>query len=94
VINLTFELYQAFGFTDFHIELSTMPIKHIGTEQIWETATTALQNALVHQVVAGDVRGIGAVPLSPFPISISRPPPSAKGGLRDCRPSPRLAELP
>jgi threonyl-tRNA synthetase len=49
VINLTFELYGAFGFTDFHIELSTMPEKHIGSDQIWQTATDALKNALTHK---------------------------------------------
>ncbi|MBN2270265.1 MAG: threonine--tRNA ligase [Sedimentisphaerales bacterium] len=46
VIELTFELYQAFGFEDFHIELSTKPEKHIGTDEIWETATKALKDAL------------------------------------------------
>jgi threonyl-tRNA synthetase len=46
VIELTFEIYKAFGFEDIHIELSTMPIKHIGSEEIWEIATNALKNAL------------------------------------------------
>ncbi|HLB73085.1 MAG TPA: threonine--tRNA ligase, partial [Sedimentisphaerales bacterium] len=46
VIELTFELYQAFGFEDFHIELSTKPEKHIGSDEIWETATSALKDAL------------------------------------------------
>jgi len=46
VINLTFEIYKAFGFDDFHIELSTKPEKHIGSDEIWETATTALKAAL------------------------------------------------
>jgi len=46
VIELTFEIYQAFGFEDFHIELSTRPEKHIGSDEIWETATNALENAL------------------------------------------------
>jgi len=46
VIELTFEIYQAFGFEDFHIELSTKPEKHIGSDQIWETATNALEEAL------------------------------------------------
>ena len=46
VIELTFELYQAFGFEDFHIELSTRPDKHIGSDEIWETATNALEGAL------------------------------------------------
>ncbi|MGB2862232.1 MAG: threonine--tRNA ligase [Sedimentisphaerales bacterium] len=46
VIELTFEMYQAFGFEDFHIELSTKPDKHIGSDEIWETATNALEDAL------------------------------------------------
>jgi len=46
VIELTFEIYQAFGFEDFHIELSTKPDKHIGSDEIWETATSALEEAL------------------------------------------------
>lgn len=49
VIDLTFEIYKAFGFEDFNIELSTMPIKHIGSEQVWEIATNALKNALAHK---------------------------------------------
>ena len=46
VIELVMELYKAFGFEDYHIELSTMPEKHIGSDVIWETATSALANAL------------------------------------------------
>ncbi|MHC4678303.1 MAG: threonine--tRNA ligase [Planctomycetota bacterium] len=46
VIELTFEIYRAFGFEDFHIELSTKPEKHIGSDEIWETATNALRAAL------------------------------------------------
>ena len=46
VIDLTFEIYRAFGFEDFHIELSTQPEKHIGSDEIWETATKALSEAL------------------------------------------------
>ena len=49
VIKLTFEIYKAFGFSDFHIELSTKPEKHIGSDEIWDIATNALKNALVHQ---------------------------------------------
>ena len=51
VIELTFEIYRAFGFDDFHIELSTKPIKHIGSDQIWEVATNALENALRHKEI-------------------------------------------
>jgi len=46
VIELTFEIYRAFGFDDFHIELSTMPEKHIGSQQIWDISTNALKDAL------------------------------------------------
>ncbi len=49
VIELTFEIYRAFGFKDFHIELSTKPENHIGSDEIWETATNALSNALKHK---------------------------------------------
>ncbi|MHC4326142.1 MAG: threonine--tRNA ligase, partial [Planctomycetota bacterium] len=49
VIDLTMELYQAFGFDDYHIELSTKPDKHIGSDQIWEISTDALAGALKHK---------------------------------------------
>jgi threonyl-tRNA synthetase len=49
VINLTFEIYRAFGFEDIHIELSTMPEKHIGSDEIWDIATSALKQALAHK---------------------------------------------
>ncbi|MCH7557401.1 MAG: threonine--tRNA ligase [Planctomycetes bacterium] len=49
VIELTFEIYQAFGFEDFRIELSTKPEKHIGSDETWETATNALEDALKHK---------------------------------------------
>jgi threonyl-tRNA synthetase len=41
VIDLTLEIYKAFGFEDSHIELSTKPEKHIGSDEIWETKVTA-----------------------------------------------------
>ncbi len=49
VIELTMELYRAFGFDDYHIELSTKPEKHIGSDQIWEISTDALASALKHK---------------------------------------------
>jgi threonyl-tRNA synthetase len=51
VINLIFETYRAFGFEDFNVELSTKPEKHIGSDEIWETATNALQAALQHKEI-------------------------------------------
>jgi threonyl-tRNA synthetase len=49
VINLVQEMYAAFGFKGYHVELSTRPEKHIGSDEIWETATYALRAALDHK---------------------------------------------
>jgi len=49
VINLIEEMYGAFGFKDYRIELSTKPEKHIGSDEIWEMATDALRGALEHK---------------------------------------------
>ena len=59
VINLAFEMYRTFGFEDFRMELSTKPQKRIGSDEIWEIATSALENALKakgvdYQVNPGD----------------------------------------
>jgi threonyl-tRNA synthetase len=51
VIELTFEMYRAFGFEDFHIELSTKPEKHIGSDEIWDVSTDALKKALEHKTI-------------------------------------------
>ena len=51
VIKLAFEVYRAFGFEDFYIELSTKPIKHIGSDEIWDIATNALKDALEHKTI-------------------------------------------
>ena len=46
VIELVFRIYKTFGLDDVSLELSTMPEKHIGSEEIWERATEALKEAL------------------------------------------------
>jgi threonyl-tRNA synthetase len=51
VIGLAFEIYHAFGFEDFHIELSTKPEKHIGSDEIWDVATNALKDALTYKKI-------------------------------------------
>lgn len=45
---LDFALYswRVFGFEDFEIRLSTMPEKHIGSDDMWDKATDALSSAL------------------------------------------------
>ncbi|MDR2360649.1 MAG: threonine--tRNA ligase [Oscillospiraceae bacterium] len=45
VISLIDEFYGKFGFK-YHIELSTMPEKHIGDVELWDEATATLQTAL------------------------------------------------
>ena len=45
-IDLIQTIYAKFGFTEYRIELSTRPEKSIGTDEMWETAETALQEAL------------------------------------------------
>ncbi len=59
VLDLAFELLSAFGFKDYEIELSTQPVKHIGKQEDWDLATSALKNALenkkiVYQLNEGD----------------------------------------
>jgi len=46
VIDLLQDMYAAFGFEDYHVELSTQPEKHIGSDEVWEIATNALKGAL------------------------------------------------
>ncbi len=61
VINLVQELYAAFGFEDYHVELSTKPEKHIGSDEIWDVATNALKGALEHKEMAYQINeGDGA----------------------------------
>lgn len=40
------EIYATFDLTDVHIELSTRPEKSIGSDEMWEKAESALQQAL------------------------------------------------
>ena len=45
-IDLIRTIYAKFGFTEYRIELSTRPEKSIGTDEMWETAESALNQAL------------------------------------------------
>lgn len=45
VIDLIDTIYKQFDFK-YHIELSTMPEEHMGDEETWEKATSALETAL------------------------------------------------
>ena len=51
VLDLTFEMLDAFGFTDRNVSLSTRPEKFVGEPEMWEHATQSLRHAL-------DLRGL------------------------------------
>jgi len=46
VLELTFELLDAFGFADYSISLSTRPEKYVGDPEMWDHATESLRGAL------------------------------------------------
>lgn len=46
ILDLALELFGAFGFEEFSTVLATRPDKAVGTDDIWERATRALQSAL------------------------------------------------
>jgi threonyl-tRNA synthetase len=46
VIDFIMKIYATFGFSDYHIELSTRPEQYIGTVEIWDRAEKALQSVL------------------------------------------------
>ena len=45
-LRLIKEIYDTFGFADVRIALSTRPEKRIGTDEMWDNAESALENAL------------------------------------------------
>jgi threonyl-tRNA synthetase len=55
VLDLTFELLKAFGFTDYSISLSTRPEKYVGDPEMWDHATRSLQLALEQRGLTFDV---------------------------------------
>ncbi|MEK6732236.1 MAG: threonine--tRNA ligase [Candidatus Omnitrophota bacterium] len=46
VIDFVMDTMKVFGFKDYKIDLSTRPLKSIGTDEAWEAATNALKKAL------------------------------------------------
>ena len=55
VLDLTFELLDAFGFTDFSISLSTRPESYAGELDLWEHATESLRRALEQRSLVYDI---------------------------------------
>jgi len=59
VVKLVEKVYQDFGFTDYHVELSTRPSKSIGTDEMWEKAEKTMEKVakdlkLKFQINPGD----------------------------------------
>ena len=55
VLDLTFEILQAFGFSEYQISLSTRPEKFVGEPDAWEHATASLKNALDQRNLPHDI---------------------------------------
>jgi len=51
LLRFSIALLKSFGFTDIEADLSTKPVKAIGTEKDWEIATNALQKALTDESI-------------------------------------------
>ena len=48
-IDLLFQVYKDFGFTDVLVKLSTRPEKRVGNDEVWDKAEKALEQALDHK---------------------------------------------
>jgi len=61
IIDFVFETMKVFGFNQWEVELSTRPEKYIGSEEDWQKATGALEDALKEKGIAYEVNlGDGA----------------------------------
>lgn len=61
VIHLLLEVYHAFGFDEYRVELSTQPEKSIGSDEVWRRAEAALGSALKKAEIPYDLNpGEGA----------------------------------
>jgi len=46
IINLIDTMYKTFGFEDCHVELSTRPLKRIGSDEMWDRAEKVLREVM------------------------------------------------
>ncbi|MDD5465618.1 MAG: threonine--tRNA ligase [Candidatus Omnitrophica bacterium] len=61
IIDFVFETMKVFGFNQWGVELSTRPEKYIGSEEDWQKATEALENALKDKGIPYEInQGDGA----------------------------------
>jgi threonyl-tRNA synthetase len=60
-MDLLFEVYQDFGFTDVIVKLSTRPEQRVGSDEVWDKAEHALERALNNKGLDWDLQpGEGA----------------------------------
>ncbi len=60
-IESVFRLYNIFGFTEIDVYIATKPKKAIGSDKVWEIATSSLKNALEKQKIQYKIKeGEGA----------------------------------
>ena len=60
-IDLLFEVYRDFGFDEVLIKLSTRPEKRVGSDELWDKAEKALEDALDHKELEWELQpGEGA----------------------------------
>lgn len=61
VIDMALEIYNAFGFKDIYVELSTRPAKSIGSDEMWSRAEETLRRALQRKEISYELNpGEGA----------------------------------
>jgi threonyl-tRNA synthetase len=60
-IDLTYDVYKHFGFENVDIKLSTRPEKRVGSDEVWDRAEKALQEALDNKGIQWELQeGEGA----------------------------------
>lgn len=55
ILDLALELFGAFGFEELNVVLATRPEKAVGTPEIWDRATAALESALNEKGISYEV---------------------------------------
>jgi len=55
-INLLFEVYRDFGFTDVLVKLSTRPEQRVGADELWDKAEKSLEDALNQKELAWELQ--------------------------------------
>ena len=60
-VQMVYDMYQTFGFKDIAVKLSTRPEKRVGSDEIWDKAEAALEQALKSMNISFDLQeGEGA----------------------------------